>query len=496
MTVPFHQIPSALRVPLFYAELDASQANTATEVQRTLLIGQITAAGQATPNIPVLCSSADGARLLAGDGSILAQMAEAYRANDPAGEMWLLPLQDDPTAVAQVQGLTYSGAITSAGTISLYIGGTPIPIAVTAGSTLAQAAAATAAAINANVKLSITAAVDGANPARVLLTAKNAGAISNPSVQFNARGLGGGEQLPAGLAVAIAVVTAGQVNPVLTTALANLGDMPFDFIANSLNDLTSIAAVSVLLNDVTGRWSWQQQLFGHAYVVVGGSLGSLATFGAALNDQHLTVIGKTGISATNWVMLAAFVGAAAVSLRNDPGLPLQYIQVQGILAPSVANRFSATARNTLLYDGISTFIATSDGGVAIENLITTYQKNVQGLPDNSYLEVETMYLLMAVLRRMRSVVTTKYARVKLAADGTRLLPGSNVVTPAVIRADLIAAYRQMEQEDGWVQLSDAFAANLIVEKDVQNPNRVNVLFPPTLINQLRIFAVLAQFRLN
>ena len=42
----------------------------------------------------------------------------------------------------------------------------------------------------------------------------------------------------------------------------------------------------------------------------------------------------------------------------------------------------------------------------------------------------------------------------------------------------------------------AFQANLLVERDANDPNRVNVLYPPDLINQLRVFAVLAQFRLQ
>ena len=53
--------------------------------------------------------------------------------------------------------------------------------------------------------------------------------------------------------------------------------------------------------------------------------------------------------------------------------------------------------------------------------------------------------------------------------------------------------------DMWVGLVEnlaAFKAHLIVERDPNNPNRVNVLYPPDLINQLRIFAVLAQFRLQ
>jgi phage tail sheath gpL-like len=148
----------------------------------------------------------------------------------------------------------------------------------------------------------------------------------------------------------------------------------------------------------------------------------------------------------------------------------------------------------MLWDGISTFTVASDGTVAIENLITTYQKNSFGAADNSYLQVETLFLLMYVLRAQQALVTSKYARVKLAANGTRFAPGSAIVTPNMIRADLIAQYRRMEY-DGYVQDAAGFAKGLIVEKNSQNPNRVDVLWPGTLISQLRIFALLAQFRL-
>jgi phage tail sheath gpL-like len=64
----------------------------------------------------------------------------------------------------------------------------------------------------------------------------------------------------------------------------------------------------------------------------------------------------------------------------------------------------------------------------------------------------------------------------------------------MIRAELIAQYRELEAA-GYVQNADAFKAGLIVEQNATNPNRVDVLWPGTLIAQLRIFAVLAQFRL-
>jgi phage tail sheath gpL-like len=221
----------------------------------------------------------------------------------------------------------------------------------------------------------------------------------------------------------------------------------------------------------------------------------LTTFGVTRNDQHASVMGFNDSPTANWIWAAALAGAAATSLRADPATPLQTVVIQGVLAPPLASRFQLTDRNTLLYDGISTFLVGADGSVAIENLITTYQKNAFGTPDNSYLQVETLFTLAFVLRYLKGIVTSKYARVKLADNSARLAPGSNVVTPNMIRADLIAAYRTLE-DNGVVQNGDAFKSGLIVQRNSQNPNRVDILWPGTLINQLRIFALLAQFRLQ
>ena len=100
MDIPFRQIPTNLREPLFYAEVDASRANSASETLRVLLIGQKLAAGVAVANVPVISQGVADARLQAGSGSMLALMTAAYRANDPFGEVWYLPLSDDGAAVA------------------------------------------------------------------------------------------------------------------------------------------------------------------------------------------------------------------------------------------------------------------------------------------------------------------------------------------------------------------------------------------------------------
>ncbi|MDR5757022.1 phage tail sheath subtilisin-like domain-containing protein [Caballeronia sp. LZ035] len=493
MTIPFKQIPQNIRVPLFYAEIDNSHANSAVANQRALLIGPMTSAGVATPNVPLISAGTGDANLQAGINSVLALMTSAYRANDQFGELWYLPVQDAGGAVAATGTIAFTSAPTANGTISLYIAGQLVTVIVTSSMTTAQVATAVAAAINLIPAMPVTASV---STSTVTLTADNKGLVGNDiDVRFNYQGATAGEVLPTGLAATITPMASGATNPTLTTALGNLQDMPFDFIACAFTDAASLDALKAFLNDSTGRWSWQQQVYGHVFTAYRSTWGGLTTFGTSRNNQHETVMGFNDSPTPAWQWAAAIAAVTAVSVRADPGIPMQTVALTGIMAPPLQSRFNLSQRNTLLYDGISTFTVAQDGTVAIENLITTYQLNAFGQPDNSYLEIETMFLLAYVLRRLRTLVTSKYARVKLAANGTRFGPGAGIVTPNIIKADQIAEYQAMEYE-GYVQGSDKFAQAIVVEQNAQNPNRVDVLWPGTLINQLRIFALLAQFRLS
>jgi phage tail sheath gpL-like len=130
----------------------------------------------------------------------------------------------------------------------------------------------------------------------------------------------------------------------------------------------------------------------------------------------------------------------------------------------------------------------------IQREATTYQLNVYGVPDTAYTDMTTLATLARLLRDMKQQITSKYPRCKLADDGTLFGPGQKIVTPKIIKAELVAEYA-LEEFNGLVEDSRTFSQNLIVERDSTNPNRVNVLYPPNLVGQLRIFAVLAQFRL-
>jgi phage tail sheath gpL-like len=495
MTVPFHQIPSTLREPLFYAELDPSHANSAAPNLRALLIGQKTAAGIAPANIPLISQGTGDAKTQAGVGSMLAMMTDTYRRNDPFGEIWYLPLADDGAAVAAVGNISFTGPSTAVGVLSLYIAGMPVSLAIASGTSATALVAALVAAVNANVDLPVTSAVDGVSPFKINFTARNAGLAGNDiDIRLNYRGSPSGEATPAGIVPTITPMATGATNPVLTTALANLQDLAFEFIAMPYTDATSLAAMTAFLGDVAGRWSWQTQIYGHYFIAKRGTFSAQTTFGLTQNDQHGSAIGFYDSPTPVWSWASALAAQAAISVRADQAQPIRSVVLQGVLAPPIASRFSLGQRNTLLYDGISTWSVDPSGNVILDKLITTYQLNPYGAADNSYLDAETLFNLAGILRRLKGVVTSKYGRVKLAADGTFLQPGSQLVTPNIIRGDVIAEYRQMEGE-GLVQRSDVFSQGLVVQQDAINPNRVNVLWPGVLIDRLDVFALLAQFRL-
>lgn len=489
----FQNIPNNLRTPLFFAEFDNSQANTATATQRTLIIGQMLTNAAVNPNILVIESSASNTAGIYGAGSMLHNQITAYLANDISGDIYLLPLVDGSSMTAATGTITLTTAPSETGVISLYVAGQRVQITVLSTDTVTTMAAALAAAINAKIELPVTAA---SAVGVITLTAKNKGAHGNGiDLRLNYQGSAGGESTPTGLGITLGAFTGGAGSPDMTTALANLGDRTFDFIVTPYTDTTSLDALKTLLSDSTGRWSYASQLYGHVFGAVSGTYGQLTTIGEARNDQHATLLGIYDSPTPAYVWAAAVTGAVAGSLRNDPGRPLQTLTISGVLAPPLASRFELTERNNLLYSGISTFTAADDGTVQVENLITTYQTNKYGDADDSYLQVETLFLLMFVTRFIRTQVTSKFARMKLAADGTRFAPGSAIVTPNIIRAEMIAQYTQLEY-NGYVQDSKAFAAGLIVTKSTTNPNRVDVLWDGVLINQLRVFALLNQFRLQ
>ena len=126
--------------------------------------------------------------------------------------------------------------------------------------------------------------------------------------------------------------------------------------------------------------------------------------------------------------------------------------------------------------------------------MTTYRTNEAGGSDPAYLDIETLMTLQYIRWDWRNYVLNKYPRHKLANDGTRYAPGQAIVTPLVMKAEAIAKFTDWESL-GLVEGFSQFKRDLIVERNASDPNRLDVLLPPNLVNQLRVCATKISFLL-
>ena len=490
MSVPFENIPENIRVPLFHPEF-RSGGTPFVNNPRLLLIGQKLSTGSATAGVPIMVTD-DAVSGLGGANSMLAQMHRVARKNAPLQEIWWLPVDDLTGGVKATGTITVAGTpVSQAGVASVYIAGRRVRVSVLTTDAAADVATNLAAAINAASDLPVTAAaVDEV----VTLTARHKGTLGN-FIEIDL-----GNVIEEGLLgqdlFTIVAMSSGTGDPDIETALDALGDDEFDWISLPYSGATELGLVSDVLNDVSGRWSWIKQLYGHATTVSTATVSTLAAFGLTRNNQHESIFPCRKFRSAPWETCAA-VGsqiARRKSLPPELSRPLHTIKLEGIKGPlNKVDILSKVSLQTFYFSGISGYHVRRDGSVCIDRLITTYKTNAWGDPDWTYLDIETMAQSMYYVRSLRTEVTTKHGRQALAQSNPANLP--HIVTPADLEATLDHNY--LKQIDlGVVENYDAFRANRRVEINQLDPNRADAFVRIDHVNQLRIFAALIENNLQ
>jgi len=480
-------IPNTIRTPGTYVGFSNQRAGQDLSVWQTriLILGQALGTGTAPNLVPQLISSEAQGIVLFGRGSMLAAMIAALIDNNSSTELWAMSAADNGAGVAATFTATVTAAPTGAGTLALYIGGVQVQVAVTAAETVTAVATAIAAAINADADLPVTAA---SAVGVVTLTCRWKGLTGNDiDLRTNYYA---SDVMPAGLAITFAAGVAGAGNPVIAPVVAALGDTQYQFIANPWTDGASLAAIQT---ELVNRWGPLEQIEGFAFSSAKGSQGTLATLGESLNTQLISISECVG-PATTWERAAREVGVIALYGAQDPARPFQTLPLAGDLPGNPGERFTRAQRDVLLHDGISTHTVDSGGNVLLERPITTYQTNAQNLPDASYLDVNTVLTLAYLRYDLRAMISSKYARYKLADDGIAIAPGQAIVTPKVLKAEIVARALAWETA-GLVENVDEFKQLIIVERSNSDPSRINAMIPPDIVSGLRVFAGQINFAL-
>jgi phage tail sheath gpL-like len=342
------------------------------------------------------------------------------------------------------------------------------------------------------------------NVAGVLtLTANWKGLLGNDiTVIPNYYGPIGGQVLPRGVTcvntsgAGALPFTGGTTAPDFTTALAAVQPLQYLYFGIPYDDSATMALWATEIGfGPTGRWSYQRQQYGFMVNAHRDTYANLITWGASQNAPVISSMAiEPACPVPAWEVTAAYCAEAADGFSGDPARPLQTLEFMGLLPASVSNRFTQSQQNNLQNSGMAIQAVAPDGNMMILREQTQYQLNSYGQSDTAFGLLSTLATLAFCLTAMKSAITNKYPRVKLVPDGTAYGPGQAIVTPSVIKAEIVSEF-QLLLYNGLVSDIVDFIANLYVEIDSANPNRVNVLWPPQLAGQLRSFAVLAQFRL-
>lgn len=488
MTIQLAEVPPGVRTPFTFIEIDASKAQTGPSIQnyRTLQIGQRLSTGTVPADEPFLATSADQVGAAAGRGSILHQMAIAYFRANNVTEAWFIGVSD-AAGTAATQTLTVTGPATSAGTIFLYIAGRQIQVAVANGDADTVIAAAIDAAIDASDFATELPVVPSTVDEVVTLTARNLGTEGNAiDVRLN---YNQGEALPAGVGVTIAAGVTGATDPTITAAITAMSDVKYHTIALGMNNVTAIAALEAELAD---RFTAPRQIAGHAFYGLRDTHANLITAGGLRNSPHVSLLGMDAPLASPWEWAASTMGLAARSGQNDPAQPFQTLALPGLIGPAQADQFTATERDLLLKNGVATLKVDDFGVLRVERLITTYQTNAVGAASVALLDVNTLLTLDYLRYDAFVQYSSTFPRAKLADDGNRYGTGQVVVTPKVAKAFFLVLFRGWE-ELGLVENFEQFEADLVVERNAIDRNRLDVLLRPDLINQLRVTGAAIQF---
>lgn len=478
----FNYIPEALRYPGAYIEIDGSQAGVGEDIPAVLLVGQKLATGTAPAGEIVRISSVDDAIAKAGAGSMLAQMAAAYRKKDKVLDLYMLPYADLVAGVQATGTITAAAVPTEAGTLALYIAGKKVNVGITANMTVGAVATAIAAAIT-DINIPVTAT---ANAAVVTLTARHKGTCGNAiDVRLSLYG----EDKPDGLALTIVGMAGGTGDPLPGDLTDILGQRWYKYIALGINDAATLAAWDT---ESQLRYQPPQQSGFRVFTTHRGDYAAAAAFGETKNYPHITDLPMYINPTTTWEGAAIFTAAAAPALYNNPVRSLEGIQLTGMIG---VDYFDWTQSNSLLYKGMSIMAVAKDGTCSLKRVISMYQYRPDGSADDAYLDINVAEVMerMRYVQRMEAI--KRFVGTAAAKTNEGYRPGLRITTEDDVRAMLLTLYKnKLMYEKGWVQNYDYYKSNLVVWQDPENPSRFNFTDTPVILSPYYILAGRAEFR--
>jgi phage tail sheath gpL-like len=491
MTINFNTIPQGVLVPMFWAEITSKSEPYLNPARILLIAPRETTNGVADDDVQYILSDT-AVNDLYGQGSAMASMYRHVRMIAPLAEVWGISHKNAGGDVAATGTVSVGALNNLTGKLSFRIGENTIAVSVSKGDTNADVALKIKRRINGNLNCPVTASVASAGTV-VTLTAKWKGETGN---SIAVRKTWWGHKPDVASVLTIVDMANGVGGSNIDTVLAGLSDAPFDVIALGYKDDATLDAMTDFMDNISGRWSPYQQVYGHVVSANGADFAGLITQGGEYNDPSQSILGIPDGSTPFWCWAAEVAAWIQVRLGNGP--PLVSRSLTGLELPGVEpaadqqSWFDITERQSLLEAGIATLKVDQQRHVLIDRIVTTYKTDVDGNSDASWRDVNTRFQIMYFTRFMRQAIQSAFPQAALTDDDLGI---EGFASPGQIKDVLIHAYQQL-QNLGLVENVDLFAKGLVVERNALDANRVDILMRPDVVNQLDIIAALIQSNLQ
>lgn len=462
--ISFDGIPSSIRKPGKYIEFNLKLAvrTLPANSQKVLLVGQRTAAGSILAGVIVDIFSDDEAAQYFGYGSQLHLMAIAGIKTYPYMALQGIALDDAAGSVAATGTITVTGPASSSGTLTVYIGNSLITVAIESGDTASGIAADIVASITDTPALPVTAA---AVAGVITLTAKNKGTLGN---QIKVSTL---LSSASGVTAEVAAMANGLTDPDMTSALDAAYTAGHTIIGSAFNDSANLQVLRDHLDSISGPL---EQRPATAAVGHTGTLSQSTTLAGAINSGRITIGLVPSTRSLSFEVAAAY--AAVIASEEDPARPLNTLALKGIGIIPLANGLGRTEQENALRNGITPFEMGPGGKVQVVRAISTYTVNQEGISDIALLDITTVRTLDYVRKAIRDRWSLRFPREKLSER-----------TPAKVRSENLDVLHKLEELE-IVEEVDTNKDGLIVERDSQDPSRLNSKIPSDVVNGLHVMA--------
>lgn len=388
------------------------------------------------------------------------------------------PLVDDVAGVAAAGDVTPSGAQTETASYVIRVNNIDSqPFTINPGDAVSAIIAAALAAVNATLDIPVVAS-DGTT--KLDLTAKWKGVSGN---DLNISVIG---STTAGTSFAITQPTGGATNPVITNALAQVGNVWETLFVNCLNvsDTVTLDAYSTFGE---GRWG---SLVRKPCVVFSGNTATTVTAAIAISDTRKTDRVNAQLVAPGsldlpFVVAARQVARIAVVANNNPPQDYGSQNATGLVPGADGDQWTYAERDQAVKAGSST-TTVEDGVINIGDVVTFYHPDGDPIPAYRFV-VDIVKLQNIIFNLNLEFATAKW-------DGSPLIPDDQpTVNPTAKKPKTaVAAVSSILDSLGLnaiISDPETAKANTVAEIDSSNPKRLNVSTTVQLAGNANIISI-------